>query len=240
MKRAAFLLFFLLCAAEGSKIVEADRLYFARDENDNEERSIRLLKEVLESEPDNEAALWRMARAYKWKGDLAAGEKEKLSLYEEARRWAERALQADPKSVGGHFLLGVAYGRIGETRGVLRSLSLVGPIQREMEAVLAADPENDGAHHVLGVMYRKLPRLFGGSLKKSEEELRRAIRSNPRSTIHLRELALTLLEEERGSEAKEALRALMEIKEPSDPVQAKIDRREAESLLADPRLSNHR
>jgi predicted negative regulator of RcsB-dependent stress response len=84
---------------------------------------------------------------------------------------------------------------------------------------------------VLGVMYRKLPGFFGGSTKRSIEELKKAIASNPRSTLHHLELAKTYIEDNQISQAEEELHALLGIADPSDPVESRKDKREAEEML---------
>jgi tetratricopeptide (TPR) repeat protein len=212
---------------------EAERMYDTRDEPGHADRAIDLYKKVLESDPKNEAALWKLSRSFKWRGDVASSSEEKLSHYKEGERWAKRAIEINPKSIGGHLMLGIAYGRIGETQGVMKSLSLISPIKNEMNAVLAKDPSNNVAHHVLGVLYRKVPGLMGGSIKKSIEELQEAVRLNPASTGSYLDLAKSYLEKGKKEEGKVSLEKLFMIDHPSDRVQSKKDRAEAEKLLAD-------
>jgi tetratricopeptide (TPR) repeat protein len=214
-------------------LAEGDHLYDSRDEADHAEKAISIYKKLLEADPKNEGMLWRLSRSYRWQGDVAASSDDKLAAYLESEKWAERAIEADPASVGGHLMLGIAYGRIGETKGVLKSLSLVSPIKREMGIVLSLDPKNDIAHHVLGVLYRKVPGLMGGSIKKSIEALQAAVDLNRSGTTHQLELARSYLEKGKTDQAKVSLQDLLAISDPSDRVQSKKDRAEAEALLAD-------
>jgi len=207
-------------------------MYDTRDEAGHSDRAIDLYKKVLAIDPKNEEALWKLSRSFRWQGDIASSESDKLSHYKEGERWAKRAIEMNPESVGGHLMLGIAYGRIGETQGVMKSLSLISPIKNEMNAVLAKDPSNDAAHHVLGVLYRKVPGLMGGSIKKSIEELEEAVRLNPASTLSYLDLAKSYLEKGKKGEARTALEKLLAIDRPSDRVQSKKDRMEAEKLLA--------
>lgn len=208
-------------------------MYESRDEPGHADKAIELYKKTIDTSPKNDAALWRLARSFRWRGDIADDEREKLADYKEMERWAKKAIEADPNSVGGHLMLGIAYGRIGETQGVMKSLSLISPIKSEMNAVLAQEPQNDLAHHVLGVLYRKVPGLMGGSIKKSIEALEAAVQSNPNSTTHYLELAKSCLEKGKKDQAKGALERLLAISAPSDRVQSKNDRIEAQELLAD-------
>jgi tetratricopeptide (TPR) repeat protein len=214
-------------------LADGDHLYETRDEAGHAEKAITLYKALLENDPKNEAPLWRLSRSYRWRGDVAATSEEKLKAYKEAEGWAEKAIEADPQSIGGHLMLGIAYGRVGETQGVMKSLSLISPIKKEMNFVLSREPQNDIAHHVLGVLYRKVPGLMGGSIKKSIESLETASRLNPASTSHLLELSESYLEKGNKDQAKGSLQSLLAISNPSDRVQSKLDRAEAEKLLAD-------
>lgn len=244
MKRGLLFLLFAVLISEGFSgkaagaeaeilLADGDRLFETRDETDHAEKALAVYKKLAELNPKNEAALWRLSRSYRWRGDVASSSDEKLAAYKESERWAERAVETSPESVGGHLMLGIAYGRIGETQGVLKSLSLVSPIKKEMNLVLSRDPENDTAHHVLGVLYRKVPGLMGGSMKKSIESLETAVRLNPLSTTHHLELAKSYQEKGNTDQAKGSLQRLLAISNPSDRVQSKKDRAEAEKLLAE-------
>lgn len=244
MKRSGIFFLFAVLISEvflggpvsGSEIeallVDGDRLFDARDEADHAEKALAAYKKGADLNPKSEAALWRLSRSYRWRGDVAGSSDEKLAAYKESEKWAEKAIEASPESVGGHLMLGIAYGRIGETQGVMKSLSLVSPIKKEMNLVLARDPENDTAHHVLGVLYRKVPGLMGGSMKKSIESLETAVRLNPLNTTHHLELARSYQEKGNTDLAKRSLQRLLEISNPADRVQSKKDRTEAENLLA--------
>ena len=73
---------------------------------------------------------------------------------------------------------------------------------------------------------------MGGSMKKSIESLETAVRLNPLSTTHHLELARSYQEKGKTDQAKGSLQRLLAISNPSDRVQSKQDRAEAEKLLA--------
>lgn len=221
-----------ISSAVRALLTEGDQLFHTRDEDDHAEKAISSLLKVLEVDPNNYEALWRLSRSYKWQGDRAASSDDKLSAYKEAEKYAKMAIALNPGGPGGHLMLGIAYGRIGEMRGVMQSLFLISPIKKEMKAVLAGDPQNDVAFHVLGVLYRKVPGLFGGSIKKSIKTLEKAIESDPSRTVHYLELSRSYLEKGEIETAKRTLESLLAVSEPTDPPQSRIDREEAESLLA--------
>ncbi|MFQ5580670.1 MAG: tetratricopeptide repeat protein [Nitrospiria bacterium] len=210
-----------------------DQLFHTRDEDDHAERAILSFRQALEANPKNYGALWRLSRSYQWQGDLAVSTDEKLQAYREAEEYARKAIALNPKGPDGHLVLGIALGRIGETRGVMKSLSLISPIKKEMKAVLAGDPQNDVAIHVLGVLYRKVPGLFGGSTRKSIQLLEKAIVLDPSRTVHYLELSRSYLEKGKTEAALQALEALLAVTQATDPPQTKIDRKEAEVLLSE-------
>lgn len=208
-----------------------DQSYFERDRGEVLMEGERLCEEAVKKGFPKDEAFWRMARFKSWEGAIAKDSSEKLKLFKEAEGWAHKAAEANPENVEGHFWLGVAYGRIGETQGVLKSLSLIEPIRHEMDEVLRLNPNHAGAHHLLGVMYRKLPWFKGGSNKKSLEELQKSITLNNANTLYHLDLAKTYLEMNKTDEARQELEKVRTIALPFDPVEAEIDKKIAEHLL---------
>jgi tetratricopeptide (TPR) repeat protein len=216
------------------QLMESDLLYLSREEGDHFTRGVQLLESLRASHSEaQDEILWRLARLEKWRGDLAerAGTTDQqLVHYEKAEALAKEAIKANGKCIECHFWLGVAYGKIGQTRGVLQSLFLVSPIEREMEIVLSLNPQHSGAHHVLGVVYRLIPGFIGGSLNKSIAELALAIQLNRAGTIHYIELARSYAAAGMKQKGLEVLDALDQVTGPYDPTQAKVDRRHAAEL----------
>jgi tetratricopeptide (TPR) repeat protein len=208
-----------------------DQAYFERDRGESLMSGERFCEEALKRGLPKDEAFWRMARFKSWEGAIAKESSEKLKLFKEAEGWAHKGTEANPENVEAHFWLGVAYGRIGETQGILKSLSLIGPIRHEMDEVLRLNPDHAGAHHLLGVMYRKLPWFKGGSHKKSIEELQKSISLNYGNTLYHLDLAKTYLEMNKTDEARQELEKVRTIALPFDPVEAEIDKQMADQLL---------
>ena len=93
-------------------------------------------------------------------------------------------------------------GALAESFGLRQGLKYRGEIKDELETVLRLDPafQQGSADRALGRWYYKVPGLFGGSNKKSEEHLRKSLTYNPKSTASLYFLAETLIE--RGQEGR--------------------------------------
>ncbi len=214
-------------------LLKAEALYRSRDQADHAEQAIALYKKIITDDPQQEEAHWKQARSFLWKGDRAesAETEAKITAYNRAQHHAQAAITVNPKSLGGHLMLAIAYGRIGELKGVIKSLFLITKIKTEIRMVLELDPTNDVAHHVLGVLYRKLPRLLGGSIEKSVTLLERAVEENAFRTQHYLELAQSYLLQEKKEAAIAALEHLLSITKPEDPIQAQYDRKAAETVL---------
>ena len=211
---------------------QADSLYFHRNVGENLERAISLLKTRLGQHPEDAQALWRLGRSLEKLGERQKGRKKKLAAFGEAERALKRSIELDPNVVDSHFFLGITLGRIGQTRGILKSLFLVGPIRREMRKTLEIDPKHGGAHHVLGEMLRQIPGFAGGSKKQAVEKLEKAIELDPNTTTHYPALAQAYLDAGKPERAKAALQKIFEVKEPADPAEYDDDIKEAKEMLA--------
>ncbi|MFA6004608.1 MAG: hypothetical protein WC881_11135, partial [Elusimicrobiota bacterium] len=119
---------------------EADRLYLYRHQGANLEAAISLLEAQLRAAPSDPAWLWRLGRSLVRQGERQAGKKERLVLYGRAEGLLRQAVALSPSDAQAHFWLGLAMGRRGQARGILRSLFLIGPLRQEMSTVLALDP----------------------------------------------------------------------------------------------------
>ena len=95
-------------------------------------------------------------------------------------------------------------GALAEAGGMSQGLKYRGEIKTELETVLRLDPafQEGSADRALGRWYYKVPGLFGGSKKKSEQHLRQSLTYNPNSTASLYFLAETLIDQNRKPEAK--------------------------------------
>jgi hypothetical protein len=102
-------------------------------------------------------------------------------------------------------------GALAESFGLRMGLKYRGEVKSALETVLKIDPafQQGSADRALGRWYFKVPGLFGGSKKKSEEHLRRSLTYDPTSHASLYFLAETLLAMDRDADARTALEALI-------------------------------
>lgn len=195
-------------------------------------KSKEILKNILAKEPDNEEALWRMARTCYQYGDNAKTKKDKLSWYDKGKEYAQKLIKVNSSHPEGHFWYAVNLGRIGQTRGILKSLSLAPTIKREFEKTLKLDPKHIGAMDGLAVYYYELPAIFGGNLNKSIKYLKKAISIDPNYSLLYIDLAKVYIKKKDYKSARKYLNKVFEIKNPTHPADYYLDDKpEAKRLL---------
>lgn len=203
-------------ARAGQTPDDPDRLYAGREDLVSAAAAASVWERRLTARPDDYESAWKLARACYWLGGHVAPAERRAQL-DRGIAAARRAVAADPKGPAGHFWLAANMGAMAESQGIRAGLRYRGEIKRELETVLALDPsfQKGSADRALGRWYFKVPRLFGGSDRKSLEHLQRSLTYDPNSAASLSFLADTLIEMDRRDEARQALQKLLEI--PIDP-----------------------
>jgi tetratricopeptide (TPR) repeat protein len=177
---------------------------------------------------------WKLARTYYWLGERGPQEGRRQDL--------ERGIAAADTAIGlrrdrpeGHFWKAANMGALAESFGIRQGIKYRGPIKEALETVLRLDAgyQQGSADRALGRWYFKVPGLFGGSKKKSEEHLRKSLTYSPNSHASRFFLAETLFAMDRDGEAREELKKILAA--PIDPDWAPEDRefkKKAQDLLA--------
>ena len=218
-------------AAAQSELAEADDLYFHRNRGRNLELSLSVLEGRLARRPADAQALWRLGRSLVRLGEGTRETKERLSIFERAQSSVERSLEIDERSAEAHYWCGVAAGRAGQARGMLRSLFLVGPIRRHMKRALELDPGMGRAHQVLGEIQKEIPGFAGGSKREAVAEIEKAVRLSPGYTAGYTALAEAYLAVGDKEGARRVLRRAFELKAPEDPGEHEENLADARKLL---------
>jgi tetratricopeptide (TPR) repeat protein len=152
---------------------------------------------------NNYDVFWRMSRILYYIGEHTEKKKEKKGIFARGVYYAEKAVALEPEKPDGHYWLGVNHGKVGEVRGVLKSLALVKPIKKAMNKVIELEPsyEDGGPDRVLGRVFFKLPGFAGGDKKKSLEHLLKSKEYGPEDVvtrIYLAETYLALKEKDKA------------------------------------------
>jgi hypothetical protein len=211
--RACIRVFYIaLFAASGALHAQEDpdQLYRARADVTRARAAASLWEARLAADPRDFESAWKIARAMYWIGghDAPAARRPALERGVAAGRQAA-ALQ--PSRPEGHFWMAANMGALAESFGLRQGLRYRGPIKEALETVLRLDPafQSGSADRALGRWHFRVPSLFGGSKKKSEEHLRRSLTYDPTSSASRFFLAETLFELGRDREAREELNAVL-------------------------------
>src|SRR6185295_12625992 len=166
--------------------------------------------------PRDFASAWKLARARYWLGGHLP-EKEQKATLEAGIDAARAAVAVEPNRPEGHFWIAANMGALAESFGLRQGLKYRGTIRDELLVVLKLDPafQQGSADRALGRWYFKVPGLFGGSKKQSEEHLRKALTYAPNSTVSHFFLAETLEDMGRKDDARAELQKVLDA--PLDP-----------------------
>jgi len=224
MKKFVVFSVLLLCLVfvmfSNDMISKADELFGKRSDISKLRQSIKLLEGYLDDNPASYDALWRLGEYYYHLGLRVNDNKEKKDIFDKSQNYCRRATLVNDDKVEGHYWLGVAYGKYGESKGVMKSSFLVKPIKKEMEKVIEKDESYEcwGVYRVLGRLYFKLPGLFGGSIEKSLEYLQKEKKMCPSNLLGRYYLADTLRKADKEDEAIKELNFILNIeKKDVDP-----------------------
>jgi tetratricopeptide (TPR) repeat protein len=214
-----------LDAAAGIRLQasDPDALYANRDDLGKAREAAAIWADRLQKNPRDFEAAGKLARARYWLGGHAP-EAERKAILEDGIKAARMAVAISPDKPEGHFWIAANMGALAESFGMRQGLKYRGAIKDELLIVLKLDPafQQGSADRALGRWYFKVPGLFGGSNKKSEEHLRKSLTFNPNSTASHFFLAETLIEMNRKEEAKSELSKVID--GPIDPEWAPEDR----------------
>jgi tetratricopeptide (TPR) repeat protein len=214
---------------------DPDALYRDRDRLESATRAADIWRDRLAKDPKDFASAWKLARAQYWLGTNGLTERDRKPALEAGIAAGRQAVSIDSARPDGHFWIAANMGALAESFGIRQGIKYRGTIRQELETVLKSNPEylDGSADRALGRWYYKVPGLFGGDKKKSEQHLRKALGYNPQSVITRLFLADTLLELDRQAEAIKELEAALAA--PEDPEWTPEDRRfkqRAKDLLA--------
>jgi tetratricopeptide (TPR) repeat protein len=211
-----------------------DALYANRSDIASVRAASAVWASRLQQHADDFESAWKLARARYWLGGHAPDAERRAAL-EGGIAAGRTAVSINPNRPEGHFWIAANMGALAASFGVRQGLKYRGDIRDELLTVLRLDPsfQQGSADRALGRWYFKVPGMFGGSNKKSEEHLRKSLTYNPNSTASHYFLAETLIDEGRKDDARAELQKVIDA--PLDPEWAPEDRdfkQLAQQLLA--------
>ena len=195
---------------------DPDALYRNRASIDSARSAAAIWEARLKSDAREFDAAWKLARVCYWLGNHEAQENMRRTALERGITAARQAVSVHDDRPEGHFWIAANMGTLAESFGLRQGLKYRGEIKSELETVLRLDPgfQKGSADRALGRWYFKVPGLFGGSDKKSEEHLRKSLTYGENTVSHFF-LAETLFDLNRDTEAIEELKKVLAV--PTDP-----------------------
>ena len=215
---------------------DADALYKDRENLASANKATEIWAARLAANPKDFESAYKLAQARYWLGTNGLPEPQRKAALEAGIAAARAAIATNPKRPEGHFWLAANMGALAESFGVRQGIKYRGQIKDALLTTLKIDPAflDGSADRALGRWYFKVPGLFGGSNRKSEEHLRKSLGYNPNSIISHIFLAETLEDMGRKDEARKEAQAALDA--PLDPNWTPEDRRfkeQAKRLLRD-------
>jgi hypothetical protein len=210
--RASIFVFYIAAFATPAAVVaqgDPDALYRQRPDVAKTREAVAIWSERLLKNPRDFDSAWKLARARYWLGTHAPEASRKAYL-QSGIAAGRAAIAAAANKPEGHFWVAANMGALAESFGMSQGLKYRGDIKKELETVLGLDPafQQGSADRALGRWYFKVPGLFGGSNRKSEEHLRKSLTYHPQSIASRFFLAETY--EDMGRKA-DAVRVLHEV-----------------------------
>src|SRR5260221_6900332 len=154
----------------------ADQLYRHRDDLSSARRAADLWAAAAATGFES---AWKLSRVSYWLGTQSPASERRAAL-ERGVRAGEAAVRLGPDRPEGHFWLAANMGELAES-GAMQGLKYRGRIRDELERARAIAPgwQGGSAEAALGQWYFEVPGMLGGSHKKAEEPLRRALTYDP-------------------------------------------------------------
>lgn len=217
-------------------ITTADKDWKRRATPGVADEMIASLEAATKASPSNGELFWRLSRAYWWKAARYTTDRaEKLALLDKAKAAGEQGAKLASGNADAHYWHAVSIAQAGQIRGILQSLFMVKPTKEALDKALAIDPSHAPSHYLMAELLSQVPGppLSIGNRAKSVEEARLAVKFDSSDSSHHLVLGKCLITTKQYAEARQALEYVLKMPiDAEDPEGARLDKAEAEELLA--------
>ena len=179
---AVFFLFpFSLMGMTHPPLKKIDTVYFNANSIKEFKESEQLIINSMNSFPNHPGLTWRLARNYFRIAKRTLHEEEKIKLFKQCIKNAEKGISLDKNSAENIYFFGLCLGNLSLQKGILSSLSNRDTLRKTMEKAVEINPtvEHAGPHRFLGVFYSVLPFFLGGDSEKAMHHLESATNLAP-------------------------------------------------------------
>jgi tetratricopeptide (TPR) repeat protein len=204
---------------------DPDALYGDRENLASARKATEVWESRLKANARDFESAYKLSKARYWLGTNGLPEPDRKAALEGGIAAARTAIAINAARPEGHFWLAANMGALAESFGMRQGIRYRGQIKDALLMTLKIDPGflDGSADRALGRWYFKVPGLFGGSNKRSEEHLRKSLTYNPNSVISHLFLGDTLADMGRRDEARKEYQSAIDA--PFDPDWTPEDRR---------------
>jgi len=140
------------------------------------EPELQALLGRLRNEPSSPELLVKVASTYfDLADDFLTDKVKRQAAYEEGAKVAKQAFQLDESNADAHFFHAVNLGNAARLQGMTNGALVVNELKGCLRRAIEINPKHAQALQMMGGMLLELPWFLGGSEKKAQEFLERAI-----------------------------------------------------------------
>ena len=193
----------------------ADLVQVRANTRANLKRAITLYEETQPRWPTSPAQrvrLWTdLSRAWLRLGDLypRSDPSARISRFEKGQAAAEKALALRPDNADARFWRLANLAKIGQTRGITKSLLMAKALKKGLREVLQLDPQHHYARQTLARLQYKIPGILGGDDDEALALLQECLKMDPNFTPCKYTLADYFVEEGEPERAAALLREVI-------------------------------
>lgn len=215
---------FVSALAEGaSDLIEKGNLH---DQRLEPKEALSFYLEAEKLEPENVPLLLSIARQYRhWAADVGSLA-EKMKLSHKGKDYAKRAQGLAPAEAEAHLSVAISHAKMVPILDNKEKVEASLEVRKAVDKSIELDPGKDLAWHVLGgwhqrlaelgTVKRTLARMLYGDLPPASNEeavkcFEKAIKLNPKRSIHHIELGRTYAQMGKAEEAKECIKKGLEL-----------------------------
>lgn len=173
-----------------------------------------LLARVDEGNPSPELLVQLAEIYFDLADDLLTDKPKRLAAYEAGAKAAKQAFELDETNADAHYFHAVNIGNAARLQGVTNAALTVSTIKHCALRAIELDPDHSLALQMMGGLMMELPRILGGSKKKAQDYLERAIAADGNYANARMMLATLYKKQGRVAEARKQLTAVVQAEHP--------------------------
>jgi tetratricopeptide (TPR) repeat protein len=188
----------------------------ARDKQDRTalQKIIGNLQAVADKAPNDAEALYRVALANSYLGEVSLELKDKAAAEKAAEagtRAAQAAIALQPKNAEYYRVLATLCGQAIPAVSILSALTYGKRAKEAINKAMELDPKSARVHQAEGVGNYYLPQQFGGGPELAMKSFRKAIELDPKSPDSYLWLGLALRKLHNNGEARQAFQKAIDL-----------------------------